>query len=71
MRVRLYEIGAGNGQVHRLEEFPIELHTTAEGDLSLGADERGHLRCVLCEDRGNLVVENRDDRDEVFLNVPV
>ncbi len=68
MRVRLYEVGDGKGQIHRLERFPVSLCTTEEGELCLDVDQQGQLRCVLSEDRGNLVIENRDDRDEVFLN---
>ncbi|MGD9855022.1 MAG: hypothetical protein AB7U20_08730, partial [Planctomycetaceae bacterium] len=68
MRLRLYEVGEGRGLVHRLEGFPVTLSTTTEGELCINPPEPGPLRCVLSEDRGNILIQNRDDRGEVLLN---
>ncbi len=68
MRVRLYEVGDNCGRVHRLESLPIALSTNMQGDLCTGAPEQSQTRCVLAEERGNLVIEASDQTSEVFLN---
>ncbi len=68
MRVRLYEVGERCGNVHWLDQLPITISTTTQGELCTGGSEQAQTRCVLAEDRGNLVIEACDQSDEVFLN---
>lgn len=68
VRVRLYEVGERCGTVHCLDVLPIAISTTTLGELCTGPYDRSEARCVLAEDRGNLVIEACDQAEGVFLN---
>ncbi|MCA9026624.1 MAG: hypothetical protein KDA86_15565 [Planctomycetaceae bacterium] len=68
MRVRLYEVGERCGHVHWLDDLPVAISTTIQGEFCTGKAEQSEAKCVIAEDRGNLVIETCSDTDEVFLN---